>query len=1301
MILGEIMFKDYKNIFLISLFFLIILSVGAVSANDDFDSNALSDTSIDDNLNIELSDKDIGINDNYENKWEDESLDNTNLKDGDGEVLSAGPKTFTDLNKAINGNNNSEITLDSDYTYNPSCDSSFKDGIKITRKLTIYGNGFTLSGNNSARIFYVNDFYSDVIIKDIVLINGYGKYSGGAMSGGTAVNCTFMNNKVNASSTSANIGGAMGGGFAFNCTFMNNSAEYGSAIVDVSAVNCTFINHTGNVVFCSTALYCTFINNSGESVMAYGGSAQNCTFINNSVGISGITAFNCTFINNWIASSESNVINCVFINNSRSAMTGGAAVNCSFISNVVDSGGAVYNALVSNCVFENNSARYGGAMSGGRAINCSFIGNVADYGGAVYNASVSNDCIFIDNLANIEGNDVYNVTYFEKAKTFTELLALIDSGSEINLDSNYIFDASDYLLKDGINITHPITINGNGFTLDASNFARMFYVNADNVLFKNIVFKNCYVRSASSYGGVHSENGVVISGNSTAKNCTFIGNNIYFTGFVICCVVAEDCMFVNNSAHDGGIMGGSSAINCTFINNTATHGEGCVLRDAAAINCTFINNSGSSAMNGGFAINCTFINNSANKTYHSYGGAVYNALVSNCVFENNSARYGGAMSGGRAINCSFIGNVADYGGAVYNASVSNDCIFIDNLANIEGNDVYNVTYFEKAKTFTELLALIDSGSEINLDSNYIFDASDYLLIHGINITRPITINGNGFTLDGSNLVRFFNVNADNVIFNNITFVNSHILYNIDNVDARSVINGECTIINSIFRDNDISHSANSNILNRANAINCTFENNILGWACGAILNGSAINCTFKNNVLESYSACLINSSARGCIFLNNIANNYSSAVDGGSAVNCTFTDNFGCRGMSGGSAVNCTFINNYVQYGGAMKDSSAVNCTFINNSALNGGAMSGGSAVNCTFINNSAFNEGGYYEAYGGAMSGGSAIGCTFINNSAFNEGGAMFASSAIGCTFINNSAQNGGAISIGTALNCTFINNSALNGGAMSYNGDDGISYIVENSTFVGNTADYVGGAIDSAIGGASNCNFINNSAGSFGGAIYGAKIYKCTFKGNSAGEDGTDYYQTTIVKISTKITSSAISAVYNVNKYLIVTLRDVDGKPISGVKVSTNLPGLKALTTDKNGQVKFNVAKLVPKVYTAKISFAGNAEYLAVSKSVKVTVKKAKVKLTAKNKTFKLKTKTKKYTITLKNNKNAVLKKYKLTLRVNGKTFKATTNSKGQATFKITNLKKKGTFKAVIKYAGNKYYNKLSKTVKITVKK
>lgn len=63
--------------------------------------------------------------------------------------------------------------------------------------------------------------------------------------------------------------------------------------------------------------------------------------------------------------------------------------------------------------------------------------------------------------------------------------------------------------------------------------------------------------------------------------------------------------------------------------------------------------------------------------------------------------------------------------------------------------------------------------------------------------------------------------------------------------------------------------------------------------------------------------------------------------------------------------------------------------------------------------------------------------------------------------------------------------------------------------------------------------------------------------------------------------------------------------------------------------------------------------------------------------------------------------MKNKKVTLKVNGKTYTDKTNSKGVATFKLSKLTKKGKYNAVITFAGDKYYNKVTKKAKITVKK
>jgi len=186
-------------------------------------------------------------------------------------------------------------------------------------------------------------------------------------------------------------------------------------------------------------------------------------------------------------------------------------------------------------------------------------------------------------------------------------------------------------------------------------------------------------------------------------------------------------------------------------------------------------------------------------------------------------------------------------------------------------------------------------------------------------------------------------------------------------------------------------------------------------------------------------------------------------------------------------------------------------------------------------------------------------------------------------------------------------------------------------------------------------------------------------------------------IVNITkTELTADAVTATYNIKKNLVITLTSSKGI-VEGVDVSVNVGSIsKTLKTNSKGQVSVDISSLVPKTsYVAEITFDGNSRYNKSSTTAKVTVKKATPKITAKAKSFKKSVKTKKYTVTLNVNK-----KVKVTIKVNKKTYYAYTNAKGQATFKLTGLNKKGTFKAVVKYAGDKYYNSKTVNAKITVK-
>ena len=137
-----------------------------------------------------------------------------------------------------------------------------------------------------------------------------------------------------------------------------------------------------------------------------------------------------------------------------------------------------------------------------------------------------------------------------------------------------------------------------------------------------------------------------------------------------------------------------------------------------------------------------------------------------------------------------------------------------------------------------------------------------------------------------------------------------------------------------------------------------------------------------------------------------------------------------------------------------------------------------------------------------------------------------------------------------------------------------------------------------------------------------------------------------------------------------------------------------IKVYGSDEDGEGDYD-AVFFSKTFTVSVK----AKETPSTPTTPTTPAKKATKITAKKATFKAKKKVKKYTITLKAGKAAV-KKVKVTLKIGKKTFKATTNAKGKATFKIKKLTKKGKYNAVVKFAGKGNYLKTSKKVKITIK-
>ena len=175
----------------------------------------------------------------------------------------------------------------------------------------------------------------------------------------------------------------------------------------------------------------------------------------------------------------------------------------------------------------------------------------------------------------------------------------------------------------------------------------------------------------------------------------------------------------------------------------------------------------------------------------------------------------------------------------------------------------------------------------------------------------------------------------------------------------------------------------------------------------------------------------------------------------------------------------------------------------------------------------------------------------------------------------------------------------------------------------------------------------------------------------------------------------------------YYATTLLDANGKPISNVYLEFAVNNkIYNRTTYENGS--FNPYKLNmirAGRYTMAFNFAGDENYTNAFACVCVDLDKKPITIKAPAKTYKAATKTKKYTATLSTipsvyDGKVYLSPKAVKLTVNGKTFTGKTNSKGQVTFKITNLNKKGKYTATISYKGDKTYEEATQKVKLTIK-
>lgn len=578
----------------------------------------------------------------------------------------------------------------------------------------------------------------------------------------------------------------------------------------------------------------------------------------------------------------------------------------------------------------------------------------------------------IDILGSIDDSESMGSNYYPT--DFDDLKSKVSSAN----DGDTIYLSGHYSFLSEININKKLNFIGtNNAILDGQNNTRLFTVNANDVVFKDIIFKNGKVNIDRDNAGA-----VFVKGNTTFDNCNFINNQALWAGAIYAdaeCLI-KNCHFENNFATIGGavvfndkkstvydstfkfntavISGGSlvygNANNCTFISNHVAGDGGAISGCDLIYKCKFINNtvdgSGGAIFSSSAAVDCTFIGNNAQLT----GGAIrftsgHEAKVVNCYFENNYAQNGGVLylSGNQSIisNSNFFNNYAtDSGGVIYhNASRPNNVykegeknIIISNC-DFENNHAANyggvIEFFQSFDlefndcNFSNCYCENNSGGAISVKkvSNLNIEGCSFDSCYSNEFSGAIHFEGVSNAYIGSSKFNNCSSEASGVI--SIHSINLEgIYYSSSNI----------TISKSNFTDNHAVDDAciGTGGSNALKINGCNFENNVALSGASCIESNNCKNIEISDSIFKNCKA--IGQRAALKLYTTD-----GITIDKCEFDNCTSNKTGGVLALIGSSNViinNSDFTNNHCNEDAgvmmiAVSDINISNSKFINNSA--------------------------------------------------------------------------------------------------------------------------------------------------------------------------------------------------------------------------------------------------------------------------------------------------------------------------------------------------------------------------------
>ena len=433
-------------------------------------------------------------------------------------------------------------------------------------------------------------------------------------------------------------------------------------------------------------------------------------------------------------------------------------------------------------------------------------------------------------------------------------------GNVLNLTNNYEFyPESD--TPNGIKINKSISINGNGFAIDGKGSSLIFSISADNVVLENVSLINGNDINGSA---IYAEGNNIIIRNSILLNNTDVV--IYATKSLTANYNwwGNTAETFNKKANVSSNVILDNALFATFSANSTVIGAG--------NNTTVV-------------LNLTNLYNFNTKTNSTHDGL-------NLFSFDFNAEDGKINKTSDKLNKGIINVSFEVIGPLYAEIYAK-------YKNVVLNYTFEVVYDDDS--FTALYALINKTAPngiLNLTQNYRFYYYDADYIEGIPIDKAITINGNGFNVNGTGESCVFFVSADNVCLTNINIYDSldaiewlgdnGLINNITVNNSNSSLNAFGS--NLVIRNSNFTHASRYSLyLEDSNNVvdNCRCVDNSGPSIMGVCMNNLTIeNSTFRNinspisGIVEIIDCKDANIS--GCIFNNQ--NNQSIMILEGSTV---------------------------------------------------------------------------------------------------------------------------------------------------------------------------------------------------------------------------------------------------------------------------------------------------------------------------------------------------------------------------------------------------------------------------------